>query len=143
MRAHARAQHLVRPDGSTIPWIDESLHPDTGAWVTREALHAQDRLDRDRGRDYNHSTFCDPVITGLVGLRPRADEILEVDPLLPDGAWSYFCLDRVRYHGHDLCVLYDATGTRYGRGSGLRVHVDGREVVASPTLGALRVPINR
>lgn len=142
MRTYARSHHRARPDGSTIPWIDESLHPDTGAWVTRDALHAQGRQDRDRGRDYNHSTFCDLVITGLVGLRPRDDQVVEIDPLLPDGVWPYFCLDRVRYHGHDLTIMYDATGSRYGQGAGLRVHIDGREVAACTALQRIRVPLN-
>jgi hypothetical protein len=139
--AYARSHRLVVSDG-LIPWIDESLHPDTGVWVTREALHAQGRPDRDRGRDYNHSTFCDLVIGGLVGLCPRLDEVVDVDPLLPHGAWSYFCLDRVRYHGHDLTILYDADGSRYRHGAGLRIHVDGREIAASPALTRVRVRLD-
>lgn len=142
MSAYARSHRLVQPDGGGIPWIDESLHPDTGAWVTREALHALGRKDWERGRDYNHSTFCDLVITGLVGLRPRADELIEVDPLVPDGVWPYFCLDHVSYHGHELSILYDAVGSRYEQGVGLRIHVDGREVAASPSLQRLTVPLN-
>jgi hypothetical protein len=141
MRAYARSHRLVLPGGA-IPWIDESLHPDTGAWVTRVALHALGRPDRDRGRDYNHSTFCDLVIAGLVGLRPRPDEVVEVDPLVPDGVWPYFCLDRVRYHGHDLTILYDANGTRYGQGAGLRIQVDGREVAAGAALARLQAPLD-
>ena len=37
---------------------------------------------------YNHSSFCDLVITGLVGLRPRADDLLEMNPLIPAGTWD-------------------------------------------------------
>ena len=32
----------------------------------------------------------------------------------------------MRYHGHDLTVLFDRDGTRYGRGKGLVVLVDGK-----------------
>ena len=34
--------------------------------------------DRERSRYYNHSTFNDLIITGLVGLRPRFDNKIEV-----------------------------------------------------------------
>jgi len=46
----------------------------------------------ERGKDYNHSTFCDLLISELLGLPPRADNIIEVNPLLPSDAWNYFCL---------------------------------------------------
>jgi hypothetical protein len=85
--------------------------------------------------DYNHSTFCDLVITGLVGLRPRTDESIEVNPLIPDGTWDWFCLDNVAYHGRTLTILYDRTGQEYGRGPGLRVLAVGAEIGASETLG--------
>ena len=71
---------------------------------------------------YNHSTFCDLVITGAAGLVPRADNVLEVDPLFPKD-WDYFCLDGVRYHGHLVTIAWDRTGTRYGK-KGFQVYVD-------------------
>ncbi len=94
----------------------------------------------ERGKDYNHSTFCDLVITGLVGLRPRPDDIIEVNPLVPEGTWDYFCLDGVRYHGRTLTILYDRTGTRYRRGAGLQVLVDGQRVARSDSLQRLTAP---
>jgi len=68
------------------------------------------------------------VITGLVGLRPRADQIVEVSPLIPEDIWEWFCLDGVKYHGRNLTILWDANGTRYGRGRGLSILVDGGAV---------------
>jgi hypothetical protein len=58
------------------------------------------------------------------------------------GAGPYFCLDRVRYHGHDLTILYDADGSRYRQGAGLRIQVDGREIAASPALMRVRVRLD-
>jgi hypothetical protein len=141
LRVYARSHRLTRADGSVIPWIDESLHPDTGEWVTRATLYARQAPHSDRGRDYNHSTFCDLVITGLVGLRPRADDVLEVHPLVPERAWDYFCLDHVRYRGRLVAILYDRTGRRYGQGAGLRVYADGREIAAAETLRRIAAPL--
>jgi hypothetical protein len=122
-----------------VPWIDEDLHPDTGEWIARGIL--DQRGVRDRGKDYNHSTFCDLVISGLVGLRPRADEVVEVHPLVPEGLWDYFALDRICYHGHDLTILYDKTGQRYGKGKGLRLLADGKEIAADEGLRKLTAPL--
>lgn len=89
----------------------------------------------ERSRYYNHSTFADLVIGGLLGLVPREDDVIEVDPLLPADAWDWFCLDGVRYHGHDVTIIWDRTGERYGRGAGLAVWVDGREAARRADLG--------
>jgi hypothetical protein len=143
LRTYARSQHLKTPDGKVVPFIDENLHPDTGEWIARNRLYAMPEAQqarkggKERGRDYSHSTFNDLIITGLVGLRPRMDHRLEINPLVPEGSLEYFCLERVRYHDHDLTILYDRTGSHYGKGPGLRVSVDGREIGSAPALTAL------
>ena len=74
------------------------------------------------------------MISGLVGLVPRADDTIEVDPLLPADTWDWFCLDGVPYHGHSLTIVWDRTGEHYGRGAGLSLWVDGREIARSDSL---------
>jgi len=70
----------------------------------------------------------------LVGLRPRSDRVIEVNPLLPESVWEYFCLDNVPYHGHILTIIWDKTGKKYGKGAGLKVFSDGKEIASSKTL---------
>jgi hypothetical protein len=53
---------------------------------------------------------------------------------VPDGRWDWFCLDQVAYHGRTLTILYDRTGAKYGRGQGLRVLADGKQIAASEEL---------
>ncbi|MFO0928342.1 MAG: hypothetical protein U0736_15100 [Gemmataceae bacterium] len=144
LQTYARSHQLTRSDGSVVPWIDENLHPLTGDWIARTRLKTwkngtwdAGKGGEERGKDYNHSTFCDLVISGLIGLRPREDDVVEVNPLVPAGGWDYFCLDRIRYHGHTLTVLYDRTGKRYGRGAGLRLLCDGQPLAATDRLGRL------
>lgn len=110
------------------PYIGEYLDEVTGYWL---------KGDQERSRYYNHSTFNDLVITGLVGLRPRADNTIEVNPLVPEGEWDWFCLDNVPYHGRNISIIWDKDGQHYHQGSGLRVLVDGKLVGHSPTLGRL------
>jgi hypothetical protein len=107
------------------PYIGEYLDEVTGQWLTR---------DSDRSRYYNHSAFCDLVITGLVGLVPRDDNTVEVHPLSPADSWEWFCLDSVLYHSRIITILWDQTGDKYGKGKGLRIYADGKEIAHSDTL---------
>jgi hypothetical protein len=130
------SQHLTLKNGHAIDWIDEDLDADTDEWIARDMLIAKNN-QIGRGNYYNHSGFADPLITGLIGLRPRADDRIELKPLLPGGASSYFAIDALPYHGHLLTVLWDSTGARYHRGRGMRLLVDGRLVAARKDLGPL------
>ena len=125
MLTYARSHHQ---DGE--PYIGEYHDEVTGQWLITGPKAA-------RSRFYNHSVFNDLVIRGIVGIVPRADHILQIDPLIPYDAWDWFCLDGVRYHGHDLTVLWDRTGQRYGRGTGLLVIADGEELVRSTELKSI------
>jgi hypothetical protein len=107
------------------PYIGEYLDEVTGDWINGK---------NGRSRDYNHSTFADLLITGVVGLCPRPDSIVTVHPLLPAGAWNWFCLDGVSYHGHTLTVIWDKDGTRYGKGAGLRVLAEGKPIASAERL---------
>lgn len=99
------------------PYVGEYLDEVTGYWL---------KGDEERSRYYNHSTFNDLIITGLIGLRPESSQSVEVHPLLPEGKWDWFCLDQIRYHDHLLTILWDRYGTRYHLGKGFFVLVDGK-----------------
>ena len=131
------AQHFTLPNGHVIDWIDEDLDADTDEWIAKDMLIAKNSPQVGRGNYYNHSGFADPLITGLIGLRPRADNRVELRPLLPVGAWSYFAIDALPYHRHLLTILWDSTGKRYGRGKGMMLLVDGKQVAARKDLGPL------
>jgi hypothetical protein len=95
------------------------------------------RATPDRSEYYNHSTYNDLIIAGLIGIVPREDSTIEINPLLPDGAWDYFYIENVLYHGHQLTIFYDKTGTRYGKGIGLFLYVDGKQAATSATLSRI------
>jgi hypothetical protein len=136
LMAYARSHKYIRKDGTSVSWIDESLNPDTGKWIINWQNQGG-RFPNTRGCHYNHSTFCDLVITGLVGLRPREDDLIEVHPLVPKDTWEWFCLDNVLYHDHILTILWDQTGNKYGLGPGLKLLVDGKEIAGSKTLNKI------
>ena len=117
--------------------LEEDYDPATGKPI----------VGLDRSHHYFHSGFNDLVFTGLVGIRPRDDDVLEVNPLLP-GARSperlrWFRAERVPYHGHLVSVRWDMDGTHYRQGRGLSVTVDGKTVARRATLGRVTVPLAR
>lgn len=129
-------QHLTLADGRKIDWIDEDLDADTDEWIAKTML-IEKKKQVGRGNYYNHSGFTDPLVTGLIGLEPRDGNTVKIDPLLPDGAWSYFAMDGLPYHGHLLTIVYDRTGQHYKRGRGLTLLIDGRKAAHRATLGLL------
>lgn len=130
------SQHIRLPSGRVIDWIDEDLDADTDEWIAKDML-IEKRKQVGRGNYYNHSGFTDPLITGLIGLRPRADDKIVLHPLLPSGKWTYFAVDGLPYHGHNLSIVYDQTGEQYHRGRGLTLFVDGKKQASRATLGPL------
>ena len=93
-----------------------------------------------RSPHYFHSGFIDQILSGFVGIRPRDDDVLEVNPLAASTQISYFRADRILYHGNDVAVQWDSTGSQYGT-AGLVVEVNGAVVASSPTLTRLNVTI--
>jgi hypothetical protein len=138
LKIYAHSHYRMLADGRRVNWLDENLNPFTGEWLSRSILEKwgwrADKGGRERGKDYNHSTFCDLVISGLVGFKAQMGNQIEANPLVPEGAWDYFCLDNLTYHGKKIIVMFDATGNKYLRGKGLRVFINGRLAGASEKL---------
>jgi hypothetical protein len=110
MQTYVKSQHW-----GDKPYIGEYLDETNGQWL---------KGDNPRSRYYNHSTFCDLVIAGLVGLVPRADDKIEISPLLPAAAWDWFCLQDVSYHGKMLSIVWDRDGSHFKGKPGLTVFVN-------------------
>jgi hypothetical protein len=111
-----------------VPYIAEACHPDTGSWEGHDSYNHSEH--------YFHSGYVDLVITGLIGLKTRADESIEIDPLAPE-EWDYFALDDLAYRGRSVSIIWDKTGARYGKGKGLLIFVDGNLIAQAEKLGRL------
>lgn len=123
LKSYSESQHRMTAEGKKIPWIDEDQDPETGEWIARTILKEggwkPEKGGYERGKDYNHSMYCDLIITGLLGIDP-SQEPPAVKPLIPEG-WEYFLLEGVEIHGKTYTILYDRDGRRYNRGEGLQV----------------------
>jgi hypothetical protein len=136
----------IPPSGDTLVsdhlWIDENLNPFNGDWLARTRMEVQgySHVFQERGIYYNHSTYIDIIINGLVGFKPSLDSTFEIHPLIPD-TWDWFCLDHVSYKGKILTILWDKTGKKYHRGKGLRVFADGKPVASGKEIKSMLVSI--
>ena len=130
--------HYIERDGGREMWIDENLDPFTGEWLARKKMIEAGRDDWDRGIDYNHSTFCDLIISGLAGISV-SECGATVSPLFEEDNLDYMCLDGALIHGKLITVLYDKDGTHYGRGKGLSVLLNGKKVAHSDKIDELSI----
>jgi hypothetical protein len=121
-------QYTLQQYKNGQPYIAEEFQPDQNYWLVDVP---------NRSEDYFHSTYNDLIITGLAGLRPRADDVIEVNPLIDDSL-AYLCLQNVPYHGLPITILWDRDN-RYGLGSGLRILANGHVLASSQTIERLVV----
>jgi hypothetical protein len=115
-----------RKDGR--PYVAEAADPMTGSFAGHDTYYHSEH--------YFHSGYVDQIITGLAGLRPRADDTLEVNPLVP-AAWEWFALTDVAYRGRVVSIFWDRDGRHYGRGAGLSLWVNDRRVARAARIGRL------
>jgi hypothetical protein len=108
-----------------LPYLGEYQDEKNGEWL---------KGDNPRSSYYNHSGFCDLVISNLVGFKPHADNVVEVYPLIPKGKWDWFCLDNVNYHDRTITILWDKTGKHYNKGKGMFIMADGKVIAQSAEL---------
>ncbi|HVM98157.1 MAG TPA: hypothetical protein VMT89_17310 [Candidatus Acidoferrales bacterium] len=85
-----------------------------------------------------HSMYCSLVVEGVVGLTPRSDEKIELRPMARD--WSYFLLDRLRYHGKDLTIVWDRPDGQKQYADfpeGFSLYVDGKLAFTRPQIDSI------
>jgi hypothetical protein len=128
LRTYSRMQQL-----NGRPYVAEAANPFTGSWDGHNHFYHSEH--------YSHSGYTDLIITGLAGLRPREDNTVEINPLIPDD-WDYFALDDLSYHGHSVSIVWDRNGDRYGKGEGLMLFVDGEKADSSKTVQKLTTKID-
>lgn len=133
LRRYAAIHFRDDDKNGRINWLDEDLDPDTGEWISRTILEnwgwRKDKGGYERGKDYNHSAFCDLVIRGLAGVRVEETDggriSLVVEPLAAgqEGAPTWFELDHLPVAGREVTIRYDGAGTHFGQ-AGLTVKVN-------------------
>lgn len=90
-------------------------------------------------KDYFHSSFPDIIIEDLLGFVASHKEKFSIAPILPETAWEYFYLGNIRYHNHDIDIVWkkDWQPDQEGNQSMLCVWVDNKLVAKSDSLNSV------
>jgi len=130
LSGYAKCHYRTMYDGRRICWIDEEIDPRTGTWKVRISKPSGSNYydapgvvlkegEYRRGRDYNHSVFCDIVLHCLLGIKCEKGEVT-VQPKIPDD-WDYFMVENLWLAGKCYRVVFDKDGSHYGLGKGLQI----------------------
>ena len=127
---YSQQHKLEIENGKIVNWIDENINPFTGDWISRTRLKnwdgegwSEDKGGVERGKDYNHSGFTDLILSDLLGIKPKIDNTIEINPLIPDD-WEWFAVDNLYFQGKKFSLIWDKTGKKYNRGNGLSLFRD-------------------
>lgn len=122
-KQYAEMHRRITPEGEILPWIDEVKSPLREEWYSRETLKNWGWPvgfgGYERGKDYNHSTFCDLILSGVIGIQGDGEE-LKVTPCIPE-EWEYFRVENLHFRGEKYSIVYDKTGENYHCGKGLMI----------------------
>ena len=129
---YARSHKILNEKGGKQNWIDENINPFTGDWISRTRLKtwengtwSEGKGGKERGKDYNHSSFCDLILSDLLGIKLSIDNIIEISPLIPEN-WDWFAVDNIYYQGKSLSLVWDKTGKKYNLGKGLMLFLENK-----------------
>jgi hypothetical protein len=107
---------------------DTLWRPNAHEYYSKWEPHQVSSLPKpsDISHDF-HSMYCALVVEGVVGLTPRTDAKIELQPAALQ--WDHFALDRLRYHDNDLTIVWDRPDgqVRYrGYPEGFSLYVNGQ-----------------
>ena len=72
-------------------------------------------------------------VEDMGGIQPRGDDKVELWPI--DLGYDHFMVNNLRYHGHDLTIVWDEDGSAYGLGEGYSLFIDGERKATADALG--------
>jgi hypothetical protein len=124
-----------------LDWMAWSIYPNADARVANQAEYYSGW--NPTTKTYNRNNPLHVMlgnmnyifVEDMGGLQPRSDDVIELAPI--KFGYDHFMVNNLRYHGHDLTIVWDPDGTRYGLGAGYSLFVDGAKKVSSDALGTL------
>jgi hypothetical protein len=116
---------------------DPHWRPNAHEYYSKWEPHAQPLRPKpsDISHDF-HSMYLSLIVEGAIGLTPRRDRRIELQPLAQQ--WDYFVLDGLRHRGRDLTIVWDRPGDgppRYdGYPEGFSLYIDDQVAFTRPAL---------
>lgn len=114
LRTYDKEQTYITDDMLAImaEWMAWNVYPDAGdiRYPNNNEFH---NIDGRTYENYYRSWIYHNIlgnytylfIEDMAGIQPRSDEKIELSPI--DFSYDHFMVNNVRYHGHDLTVVWD------------------------------------
>ena len=114
LRTYDKEQTYITDDmlAMMAEWMAWNVYPDAGdiRYPNNNEFH---NIDSRTYENYYRSWIYHNIlgnytylfIEDMAGIQPRADEKIELSPI--DFSYDHFMVNNVRYHGHDLTVVWD------------------------------------
>ena len=114
LRTYDKEQTYITDDmlAMMVEWMAWNVYPDAGdvRYPNNNEFH---NIDGRTYENYYRSWIYHNIlgnytylfIEDMAGIQPRSDEKIELSPI--DFSYDHFMVNNVRYHGHDLTVVWD------------------------------------
>jgi hypothetical protein len=141
LREYDPEQRYVTPEyaAKLLDWMAWSIYPGGDARVANQAEYYSNwdpETRTMRRNNPNHVMLGNMnyvFVEDMGGIQPRSDDLIELSPI--DLGYEHFMVNDLRYHGHDVTIVWDPDGSHYGLGAGYSLFVDGKRLVAADGLG--------
>lgn len=141
LRQYDPEREYITPEyaAKLLDWMAWSIYPGGDARVANQAEYYSNwdpETQTFRRNNPNHVMLGNmnyAFVEDMGGIQPRSDDLIELSPI--DLGYEYFMVNDLRYHGHDVSIVWDPDGTHYGLGEGYSLFVDGERVAAADGLG--------
>jgi len=124
-----------------LDWMAWSIYPNADMRVANQAEYYSNWNPNTRTYNRNNpfhvmlGNMNYIFVEDMAGLQPRSDDKIELWPIA--FGYEHFMVNNLRYHGHDVTIVWDPDGSRYGLGAGYSLFLDGEKKVSTDRLGRL------
>ncbi|MEU4385310.1 discoidin domain-containing protein [Promicromonospora sp. NPDC023805] len=142
LRHYDPEQRYITPEyaAKLLDWMAWSIYPNGDARVANQAEYYSgwnaetQTYNRNNPNHVMLGNMSYIFVEDMAGLQPRSDDLIELSPI--DLGYEHFMVNNLRYHGHDVTVVWDPDGTHYGLGAGYSLFVDGERKASAESIGS-------
>jgi len=122
-----------------LDWMTWSIYPNGNVLVPNQAEYYSNwnATNRTYNRNNQNHIMLGNMnyifVEDMGGIQPRSDDKIELWPV--DLGYEHFMVNNLRYHGKDITIVWDPTGSEYELGAGYLLFVDGEKVLTADKLG--------
>ncbi|MFE9201261.1 PxKF domain-containing protein [Micromonospora sp. NPDC007230] len=143
LRHYDPQQKYVTPEYAKrlLDWMAWSIYPGADVRVPNQAEYYSNwnatakTYNRNNPNHVMLGNMNYIFVEDMAGLQPRSDDKIELWPI--KFGYDHFMANNLRYHGHDVTIVWDPDGSKYGLGAGYSLFLDGEKKVSTDKLGKL------